>query len=149
MKILMLSDYWPVIGNPVTGLFVKYQAAEYARQGHTIDAVAPVPWLRRSRQRPRVQHCDGVKLWSPRFLWPSPQLAPRLLCGRLLATSIVSFATVTASVIERHIDLDAVRAVHVNGFIWSGLALPLIRRRYKGRLSAPIIVTIHGADPLL
>jgi glycosyltransferase involved in cell wall biosynthesis len=149
MKILMLSDYWPVVGNAVTGLFVKYQAREYARQGHDVEIIAPVPWGRRNRQRPTTLNTDGVKLWSPRFLWSSPQRAPSCLRGRLLTTSIHLCASATASVIDREIDVDAVRAIHVNGLLWTGLALPLIRRRQRKRLSAPIIVTVHGVDPLL
>jgi hypothetical protein len=65
-----------------------------------------------------------------------------------MATSIDRFACATVSVLARQIDIDAVRAIHVNGLLWSGLALPLIRRHFK-RLSAPVILTVHGIDPLL
>jgi len=32
MKLLMLSDFWPTAMNPISGVFVQYQVAEYVRQ---------------------------------------------------------------------------------------------------------------------
>src|SRR5439155_26868226 len=84
VNILLVSDYWPVARNPISGIFVKYEAQEYVRQGHEVDVIAPVPWGRVKWRRAKSEYHDGVRLWSPRSLvWPGLQRLPRLVRGLL------------------------------------------------------------------
>jgi glycosyltransferase involved in cell wall biosynthesis len=146
MKILMLSDYWPTAKNPISGVFVQYQVAEYVRQGHEVCVISPVPMFRPSRQRYPITKYAGAEVLSPR----APMLPGlRYLPCRLRRRAFVATVRAVAGAIDKAINQISwgkwADAVHINGFTFAGIALHLLKNRPK----APVIVTLHGEDPLL
>jgi glycosyltransferase involved in cell wall biosynthesis len=146
MKLLMLSDFWPTAKNPISGVFVQYQVAEYVRQGHEVYVISPVPCFRPSRQRDLVINYAGAEIFSPRALMvPGLLRLPRRLRERAFMATIRAVAGVIDEAIKQIPWMNGPDALHINGFTFAGLALPLLKNRPK----IPVIVTLHGVDPLL
>lgn len=146
MNILMLSDFWPTSGNPISGVFVQEQVEEYQKQGHQVTVIVPVACLRGAQQRPYMLRYAGAVVYSPNVLIPPglsyipPTL--RVYCYRMCLTL---YARAISRVIRDHIDMRKIDGVHVNGLSFSGSAIPHIQALHGKK----IVVSVLGEDPLI
>jgi len=146
MKLLIISEFWPTYGNPISGVFVQYQAAAYARAGHQVTVVAPCAAGYRALQRPFRMHSGALEVWSPRTLWiPWMRYYPAAIRAQLYIWGARAYQETVLRWLKSSPSRGDFDAIHVNGHGFAGLCLPAVRRR----LPRQSVITLHGMDPVL
>jgi len=142
VRIHVLTSLYPCPEAPFEGIFARRKWDEFARRGHDVRVVAPVPWapaalaplLGEERARvartPRESREGEVPVHRPRFLH-----VPRRAAGNARAFARVGAAGVLGGA------PDAV----VVDYAWPGAAA-VARLRAAG---VPVVVNGRGSDVLL
>jgi glycosyltransferase involved in cell wall biosynthesis len=143
MRVLMLSHMYPNAVNPLSGIFVRQQAAALAHLGVEICVVAPVPWMPGFMAGkgkwggyplvPYREQPDGFPVYHPRVLE-----FPRSLFFELYPhTYAHGIKRVFTEQIARGVDIIHAHVAHPDG-----AAALQFGRKYN----IPVVVTIHGQD---
>lgn len=140
-QLVLVTDFWPTRGNPITGIFVAQQAMAYARLGYKVVVLAPQPLPQRDGYRPFYERNSELEIFSPRY----PRIPQFLLYNRLLVHLNVVSCALAISKQLRGVARAPLEGVHVHGVRYVGLSLP----RWRKHVKKPVILTIHGVDPYL
>jgi glycosyltransferase involved in cell wall biosynthesis len=140
-RLLIISGFWPRPENPITGMFVVQQAEAYAALGCEVTVVAPqIPW--RMRRRPYCIKHDPFTVFSPVY----PHVPQRISGGaRAVSMNKLGFARAVLKTLEKKGLPEQFDGIHLHGFRYAGLSLPL----WKSRIHGPKVLTVHGIDPFL
>jgi len=141
--VLIFTSLFPNRAQPVHGIFIHQRVSHLgAREGNTVQVIAPVPylprWLRWTRwqtavQVPAEEKIGGLVVYHPRyFLLPKVSM---ILHGLLMFLGSWSLARR----LKKQMDFDCIDAHYVYP---DGFAAVLLGRR----LGLPVVVSARGTD---
>lgn len=157
MKILSLTNLFPCLKNPLSGIFITKRLDQYKKLG--IDYVAVPVWfqddlfvrlakylLRKSSFIPATNvggvdysplKCRRTVRW---LLWEVLRRISEIFDERAISIYSQRFA----EYVEKHLDLSTFDLIHAHGMYTppAGLIAQILSQKY----SKPYVLTVHGSD---
>jgi len=144
VKVLVLTEWFPIPGNPTAGVFVLEQMRALRQQNVEFEVICPIPWipglLRRlpSAQKyvahPLPSSVDGFAVSFPRV--------PMFPGGRLMYLSGFVQYLWCRRLVRRMLKKTGINLIHAHAILPPGFAAVLLGRE----LNIPVSCTAHGSD---